>query len=166
MKLPNTPWSVPAAPDQMNLGIDAMEKLRRYPRAPWWYVFRAMHKLDKGPSGPIVFECAGVPGMIDSLMQTAPMMSRMVVVGACMQPDTFVPGMGIIKEVDVRFSVGYSPGEFRDTLHMIAEGKVDAGSFITGTVGLSGVDAAFDALAHPDEHAKILIDPSSSAEVP
>ena len=30
---------------------------------------------------------------------------------------------------------------------------------ITGTVGLDGVAGAFDALAKPDQHAKILITP-------
>jgi hypothetical protein len=34
---------------------------------------------------------------------------------------------------------------------------------VTGTVGLDGVDAAFHALGEAERHAKILIDPSSSA---
>ena len=37
---------------------------------------------------------------------------------------------------------------------------------MTGTVGLSGVEAAFDALGDPEEHAKILIDPKSDAKRP
>jgi threonine dehydrogenase-like Zn-dependent dehydrogenase len=51
--------------------------------------------------------------------------------------------------------------EFRDTLHMLADGKVDVSPLITGTVGLTGVDKAFDALGDPEAHAKILIDPKS-----
>ncbi len=51
------------------------------------------------------------------------------------------------------------PIEFRDALHMIAEGKVNVEPMITGTVGLSGVDDAFSALGNPEQHAKILIDP-------
>jgi threonine dehydrogenase-like Zn-dependent dehydrogenase len=46
---------------------------------------------------------------------------------------------------------------------MLAEGKVDPRPLITGTVGLGGVASAFDALAHPNGHAKILIDPRSAA---
>jgi hypothetical protein len=38
--------------------------------------------------------------------------------------------------------------------------------FITGTVGLDGVDTAFTALGNPDVHAKILIDPHSTAAAP
>jgi len=62
--------------------------------------------------------------------------------------------------------LGYTPLEFRDTLHMLADGRVDVAPLITGTVGLPGVAAAFDALANPDAHAKILIDPKSDAASP
>ena len=34
------------------------------------------------------------------------------------------------------------------------------------TVGLAGVGAAFDALAAPGKHAKIIIEPASSAAAP
>ena len=34
--------------------------------------------------------------------------------------------MAINKEIDLRFVLGYTPLEFRDTLHMLADGKVDA----------------------------------------
>ena len=37
---------------------------------------------------------------------------------------------------------------------------------ITGTVGLAGVEAAFDALGDPEKHAKVLVDPRSAATVP
>ncbi len=49
---------------------------------------------------------------------------------------------------------------------MLAEGKVNAGPLITGTVGLGGVDGAFEALGDPEAHAKILVDPKSTAVAP
>jgi threonine dehydrogenase-like Zn-dependent dehydrogenase len=79
-----------------------------------------------------------------------------------MQPDTIRPAMAINKEIDLRFVVGYSPLEFRDTLHLLAEGEVRADPMVTGSVGLAGVDAAFTALQDPEQHAKIIIDPRSS----
>ena len=41
-----------------------------------------------------------------------------------MGTDHIRPAMAINKEIDLRFVVGYTPLEFRDTLHMLAEGKV------------------------------------------
>ncbi len=49
---------------------------------------------------------------------------------------------------------------------MLAEGKVKAEPLVTGTVGLPGVECAFDALADPETHAKILIDPTSQIDQP
>jgi threonine dehydrogenase-like Zn-dependent dehydrogenase len=42
---------------------------------------------------------------------------------------------------------------------MLAEGTIDPRPLITGTVGLDGVEGAFEALGDPEAHAKILIDP-------
>jgi threonine dehydrogenase-like Zn-dependent dehydrogenase len=49
---------------------------------------------------------------------------------------------------------------------MLAEGKVNADAVLTGTVGLPGVESAFDALGRAEAHAKILIDPKSQAAEP
>jgi threonine dehydrogenase-like Zn-dependent dehydrogenase len=46
---------------------------------------------------------------------------------------------------------------------MLADGKIDAAPLVTGTVGLNGVADAFDTLADPETHAKIVIDPTSTA---
>ena len=118
------------------------------------------------PKRPVIFECVGVPGMISSIVDDAPLFSRVVVVGVCVGPDRFTPAMAINKEIDLRFVLAYTPLEYRDTLHMLAEGKLDPRPLITGTVGLDGVDAAFTALGDPETHAKVLIDPRSAAKAP
>jgi threonine dehydrogenase-like Zn-dependent dehydrogenase len=113
-----------------------------------------------------VFECVGVPGMIDGILAGAPLFSRVVVIGVCMGEDRVRPSMAVNKEVDLRFVLGYTPLEFRDTLHALAEGDLDASPLLTGVVGLPGVEAAFAALEDPETHAKIVIDPSrDDAEV-
>ena len=144
-----------------------MEKLRRIPLVPWWRIYQAAQALGAAaPKRPVIFECVGVPGMIDQLVTQAPLFSRVIVVGLCMQPDRIRPAMAINKEIDLRFVVAYTPLEFRDALRMLAEGDVDPRPLITGTVGLAGVEAAFAALGDPETHAKILIDPHSTTTVP
>ena len=148
------------------LGLDVMDKLVRLP-IPWQHIWRAADGLGAtNPKRPIIFECVGVPGILETIITSAPLSSRIVVVGVCMTPDTIRPTMAINKELDLQFVVGYTPLEFRDTLHLLAEGKVVAAPIITGIVGLEGVENAFTLLGNPDEHAKILIDPQSSAVAP
>jgi len=110
-----------------------------------------------------VFECVGVPGVIEQIISGAPLFSRVIVVGVCMGLDRIRPAMAINKEVDLRFVIGYTPPEFQETLHLLAEGKVNPAPLVTAEVGLSGVEAAFDALGDPEAHAKILIAPGSDA---
>jgi threonine dehydrogenase-like Zn-dependent dehydrogenase len=107
----------------------------------------------------VVFEAVGVPGMLDAAMRMAPRGSRVVVVGVCMQEDRIQPMVGIRGELALQFVLGYEPDEFTASLHAIAEGAVDLEPIITGTVGLDGVPGAFDDLAQPDRHAKILVTP-------
>lgn len=112
--------------------------------------------------GPLtIFEAVGVPGMLDSIMQMAPAKAEILVVGVCMVPDSIQPMRGILRELTVRFAFAYDPMEFADTLRRIAEGELDVTPLITGTVGLDGVAGAFDALADPEAHAKILVEPAS-----
>jgi threonine dehydrogenase-like Zn-dependent dehydrogenase len=145
-------------PSVLELAVGTTEKLARLPFG-WWHAFRLADKLGVEPKRPVIFECVGVPGVIESILAGAPMFSRVVVVGVCVGEDRFTPAMAINKETDLRFVIGYTPLEFRDTLHMLADGKVDPSPLLTGTVGLDGVEQAFADLGDPEAHAKILVNP-------
>ena len=168
-----SPWAERAGedfirgiPQLLELSLGTREKLGKLP-VPWHVAWRLAEKLGAGaPKRPVIFECVGMPGLVQQIIDGAPMMSRVVVAGVCMQVDRYEPALAIHKEIDLRFVFGHSPLEYRDTLHMIAEGKVNCAPMITGTVGLAGVANAFDALKDPEKHAKILIDPKSAAAHP
>lgn len=108
---------------------------------------------------PVVFECVGVPGVLQSILDAAPPHTRIVVAGVCMEEDKIEPAMAINKQIEMRFVLGYSPDEFAGTLRAIAEGAINAAPIITDTVGLSEVDAAFKRLGNPERDVKILVDP-------
>ena len=133
---------------------------QQFPKLPWQRLLRAAEAAGATPSGPVVFECVGVPGIIDGILRDAPLRSRVVVVGVCMEADRIQPAMAVQKELELRFVFAYDPGEFADTLAMLASGKVDPTPLHTATVGLDGVAEAFEALADPEKHAKILVDPT------
>ena len=111
------------------------------------------------PKPAVVFECVGVPGIIQDIMTNTARNARVVVVGVCMEPDHFEPLYGIVKEINLQFVFGYAPEEFAATLTNIAEGHINAAPLLTGTVGVTGVAQAFKDLANPESHAKILVEP-------
>jgi threonine dehydrogenase-like Zn-dependent dehydrogenase len=76
-----------------------------------------------------------------------------------MQLDQIRPMIGITKELNLQFALGYQPLEFGAALTAIAEQRVDLAPMITGIVNLDGVPQAFQDLANPEAHAKLLVRP-------
>lgn len=107
----------------------------------------------------IIFECVGVPGLLQQVFEGAPRDARIVVVGVCMESDRSEPMLGIMKELNVQYVLGYTPEEFASSLRLIAEGQVDAAAMVTAEVGLDGVAKAFADLANPEAHTKIIVQP-------
>lgn len=136
------------------LGADVVVDPRETPAIDAW------RKVD-GVRPLVIFEAVGVPGMIEQAMRMAPKDSRILVVGVCMQEDRIHPLLGIGRELNIQFALAYTPLEFNDSLHAIAEGKIDLSPWLTGTVDVEGVPQAFRDLANPEAHAKILVVPSS-----
>ena len=119
---------------------------------------QAWRRID-GSKPLVVFEAVGVPGMIEHTMRMAPRDSRILIVGACMQEDHVHPMLGIGKELSLQFVLGYTPEEFAMSLGAIADELVDLSVLLTGTVGIDDIPQAFEDLANPEVHAKILVEP-------
>ena len=115
--------------------------------------------LGPQPRPGLIFECVGVPGVLQQILEGAPRRARVVVVGVCMEPDRIEPFFAIDKELSLQFVLGYEPGEFAATLEAISAGRIPAAEVVTGAVGIDDVPAAFAALAEPEGHAKIMVEP-------
>jgi threonine dehydrogenase-like Zn-dependent dehydrogenase len=59
--------------------------------------------------------------------------------------------------------LGYDPGEFQESLRMLAEGEVDVTPMVTSRVDLDGVPGAFRELADPQHQCKVLVVPGGAA---
>lgn len=108
---------------------------------------------------PVIFEAVGVPGMLQALIADAPPHSRIVVVGVCMYADAIEPFRAVTKEMELRFSFGYTPAEFAVTLQRLSDGVPGADVLVTSVVGLEGAPGAFEVLRSPGEQGKILVTP-------
>lgn len=121
---------------------------------------QSMMRMMGGRFGqPVIFECVGAPGVLQGLIEAAPAGAQIVVAGVCMETDKIEPSIAITKEVELTFVFGYTPEEFAQTLHHLAEGVIDVSGLVTGEVGLTGVAGAFQALGDPEAHVKILVRP-------
>jgi len=136
------------------MGADVVVDPRETTAIEAWRKVDGVHQL-------VIFEAVGVPGMINEAMRVAPRNTRILVVGACMQEDHLYPMLGIGRELNIQFVLGYDPVEFGYALTAIADGRIDLTPWITGTVDIDAVPQAFTDLGNPEAHAKILVKPSS-----
>lgn len=119
-----------------------------------------MQMMGNPVARPVVFECVGSPGVLQSLIEAAPAGAQIVVAGVCMETDRIEPSIAITKEIELTFVFGYTPEEFAMTLRQLAEGVIDVDGLVTGRVALDGVAGAFTALGDPEAHVKILVQPN------
>jgi threonine dehydrogenase-like Zn-dependent dehydrogenase len=118
-----------------------------------------MRMMGKGFGRPVVFECVGAPGVLQTLIESAPAGAQVVVAGVCMETDRIEPSIAVVKEIELTFVLGYTPEEFAGTLRRLAEGVIDVSGLVTGEVPLDGVAQAFRDLGDPEAHVKILVRP-------
>lgn len=110
-------------------------------------------------AGPdVIFECVGAPGLINATMMEAPRNTRIVIAGVCQQPDTIMPLMGIIKEIELQFVFGYRPADFDYVIAMIASDRIDVAAMVTDIVDLDTLPQAFEALRKPSHQCKVMLE--------
>ena len=120
----------------------------------------ASHVVEAMGGAPdIVFECAGVPGLIAQAMDIVRPGGTVVVLGGCMQADHFVPVIGVGKEISILFSAAYTLNDFHIVIDTLDDGWLEPRGMITDTLPLSATPAIFETLRGPNRQCKVMIDP-------
>lgn len=122
----------------------------------------AVQTLTGGMGADVVFECAGVP----SLLQTAVDLTRagglVSLVSFLAQPATINAGRWLAKEITLVASNAFTHDDFRRSMAFLSDGRVKAGPLHTRTVPLEQLETALRELsAGPSEDIKVLVDPRS-----
>jgi (R,R)-butanediol dehydrogenase/meso-butanediol dehydrogenase/diacetyl reductase len=113
-----------------------------------------------GAPPDLIFECVGVPGMIQKCVDLSRPFGRIVVVGSCMIEDRMVPLSAMFKELNVQYMMGYARPEWRLVLDLLDSGRVDPRPMITDIVSLEQLPAAFEALRAPSTQIKVMVRPN------
>jgi threonine dehydrogenase-like Zn-dependent dehydrogenase len=117
-------------------------------------------ELKRNEHDVVVFECVGVPGMLDNIFMNAPQNTRIIVVGVCLQTDNLRPLIAINKELSLQFVLGYSMDEFATSLRNICDGRFDVANLVSHEIGLDDVADTFAALQDPERYAKVMVTPN------
>ena len=112
-----------------------------------------------GGLADVVFECVGVPGMVQASIDGTEVHGKVVIVGVCSKPDPFVPIVALMKELTMHFVVYYRSADYRYTIDMLHAGRIDPLPMVSDRIDLDSFPAMFEALKHPTTQCKVLVLP-------
>ena len=135
------------------VGADEVVDAAQESQASVW----SRHGAGRKGRRAVVFECVGRPHIAQKIIDEVPRNALVVVVGNVLGDSSIDQVVAFNKELDICFTMNYSPAEFKQTLHDLAEGRIEAESIVTGIVGPEGVAQAFTDLADAERHAKIIV---------
>jgi threonine dehydrogenase-like Zn-dependent dehydrogenase len=108
----------------------------------------------------LVFDAAGVPGVINRAIELVRPQGTVLSLGFCSLPDTIIPAMAMFKDINIRFSVIYTRDDYKACADALDEDADRARSMVTETVSLAEFPAAFEALREGrNSSGKLLVDP-------
>lgn len=112
-----------------------------------------------GGAPDFVFECVGRPGVLAQCIEHVRIRGTVVVLGLCTAPDTFIPFRAVSKEVRIQMSAFFDFPEFCRVVDTLESGDMTPHALITGTVSLTDMPGAFEALRKRTTQCKVLVDP-------
>ena len=109
----------------------------------------------------VVFECVGVPGVLDSIIKGCERGTRIFSVGGPPEGDHLHTLTAKRKGLNIQFGGGPSMDHWDEAFRAVCSGSLDVGPMLGHTVGLDGVPAALDAARDADGPARIIVVPGS-----
>jgi (R,R)-butanediol dehydrogenase / meso-butanediol dehydrogenase / diacetyl reductase len=108
----------------------------------------------------VAIECVGRPELVQACQAALRPLGRLVVSGACAEPTPVEPVTALLKELTIRYSVCYRPGEFREVIDAFATGAVDPSHMIGPTLQLTQIAEAFDLVRNAAVDGRVLVSPN------
>jgi (R,R)-butanediol dehydrogenase/meso-butanediol dehydrogenase/diacetyl reductase len=112
-----------------------------------------------GGKADVVFECVGVPGLIEQAVSQVRPRGTILLLGLCTRPDTFNSFAMLSKEVRLVTSAFFTVPEYQASLDALAQGAIEPRLLVTDTISLSETPEVFESLKHRTSQCKVLIAP-------
>jgi threonine dehydrogenase-like Zn-dependent dehydrogenase len=107
----------------------------------------------------LVYECVGMPGLLQQIIASVGFESRIVMGGYCMESEHLYVFAAQNKRLTVHFAGGEEPQDMALALRSIADGHIDVACWVGERIGLSGVGAAITRMSGPLAPVRSVVDP-------
>lgn len=112
-----------------------------------------------GRSANLIYECVGLPGMLQQIIEAAPFEGRIVMGGYCMEPESLFVFAAQNKRLNVQFACGEEPQDMDLAMRAIADGRIDVRPWLGERIGVGGVASALEAMTDPHAPVRTVVDP-------
>ena len=117
----------------------------------------AKHGL--GGEADVVFECVGIPGLIDQAVRQVRPDGTIVLLGLCTKPDTLNTFAMLSKQVRLITSAFFTVPEYEAALAALEAGAIAPRLLVTDTISLMQTPDVFESLKRRTQQCKVLIAP-------
>jgi threonine dehydrogenase-like Zn-dependent dehydrogenase len=129
----------------------------------------AVDPRELSPYGPIpdlgnrrpnlVYECVGLPGLLQQIIAAVAFEARIVMGGYCMEADQFFVFAAQNKRLTVHFAAGEEQQDMELALRSIADGRINVRPWLSERIGLGAVAEAVARMSGPLAPIRSVIDP-------
>ena len=112
-----------------------------------------------GGEADIVFECVGIPGLIDQGVKQVRGNGTIVLLGLCTKPDTIHTFPMLSKQIKLITSAFFTVQEYEATLAALEAGAHAPRQLVTDTISLTNTPDVFESLKQRTNQCKVLIAP-------
>ena len=112
-----------------------------------------------GGKADVVFECVGIPGLIDQAVQQVRNRGTVLLLGLCTRPDPINSFAMLSKEVRLVTSAFFTVPEYQASLDALGEGAMEPRLLVTDTISLMETPEVFESLKRRTNQCKVLIAP-------
>lgn len=116
-------------------------------------------KQGLGGEADIVFECVGIPGLIDQGVKQVRPDGTIVLLGLCTKPDTIHTFPMLSKQVKLITSAFFTVQEYEAALAALDAGAIEPRLLVTDTIELANTPDVFETLKQRTQQCKVLIAP-------
>lgn len=112
---------------------------------------------DRRPT--VIYECVGLPGLLQQIVEGAGFEARIVMGGYCMEAEKLYVFAAQNKRLTIHFAAGEEPQDMQLALASIANGKIDVASWLGPRIGLNDVARALSEMSGPTAPVRSVVDP-------
>jgi threonine dehydrogenase-like Zn-dependent dehydrogenase len=108
---------------------------------------------------PVVYECVGVPGLLQSIIDDCPYLTRIFAAGGHYTGDQIQVTPATQKAVRISFAGGPEKLDWYGTLDAVCDGRLDPTPCIGQVVGLDDLPDALDRARRSEGPPRIIVHP-------